>query len=478
MDETRTLRDVIIYNELAGIVGYDRVSQKEVDQLAYAVGVTGAGRGWPLVKPAFIVWPGTVAEVSEVLKLANVLKFPVIPYCGGAGIAKDPLFDGVVVLDTKRLNKVLDIDGTNLTVTTQTGVISQELEWQLNAQGYTWAHMPQSQYCSGLGGFLSARSAGALSTKYGKAEDMVLGMEVVLPTGGIMRTQAFPQSAAGPNLNRLFIGAEGTLGVITEATLKMHPMPEVRRNRGFMLPSMHAGFEAIRKVMRRGLCPASVRLSDEPETAMMYKFERTGAQLIMTWDGFEELVDLEERESVRIILEEGGEDLGHEVGERWWDHRYTYCYPTDVGEDDPVIKAYQGKAIGNVFDTAASFTNLERAHDEMEKEVKKIKGTLFMAHFSHWYKTGGMMYPYVFNDNIKSPDEIPELFYRLQKAAMTAVLRVPGCTINHHHGIGYRLGGFMKYEFSEAGHQAYQQIKRALDPNNVMNPGVQGLEWR
>jgi alkyldihydroxyacetonephosphate synthase len=476
MSETKTLRDIIVYNELAGIVGYDHVSQNEVDKQAYASG--RRRKGWPPVEPAFIVWPGTVEEVSEVLKLANVLKFPVIPYCGGAGIAKDPLFEGEVILDTKRLNKVIEINDHDLTVTTQTGVISQELEWQLNAKGLTWAHMPQSQYCSGLGGFLGARSAGALSTKYGKAEDMVLGMEVVLPTGGIMRTQAFPQSAAGPNLNRLFIGAEGTLGVITEATLRIHPMPEVRRNRGFMLPSMHAGFEAIRKVMRRGLWPSSVRLSDEAETAMMYKYEKTGSQLIMTWDGFEELVDLEERESVRIILEEGGEDLGREVGERWWDQRYTYCYPTDAGEDDPVVKAYQGKGVGGVFDTAATFTNLERVHDEMEKEVKKIKGTIFLAHFSHWYKTGGMMYPWVWNDRISSPDEVPELHYRLQKAAMTAVLRVPGCTINHHHGVGYRLGGYMKYEFSEAGHQAYQQIKRALDPNNIMNPGVQGLEWR
>ena len=142
------------------------------------------------------------------------------------------------------------------------------------------------------------------------------------------------------------------------------------------------------------------------------------------------------------------------------------------------MKAYQGKAIGNVFDTAGNFTNLERVHDEMEKEVKKIKGTIFLAHFSHWYKTGGMMYPWVWNDRISSPDEIPEMFYRLQKAAMTAVLRVPGCTINHHHGVGYRLGGYMKYEFSEAGHEAYQQIKRVLDPNNIMNPGKQGLEWR
>lgn len=475
MGENRKLRDVIVYNELAGVVGYEHVSQDPIVKTAYASGIAG-GRGWPTIQPSFVVWPGTVEEVSGVLYLANVLKFPVIPSCGGAGIARETLIEGTVILDTKRLNKVLDIDGTNLMVRTQTGVISQELEWELNGKGYTWAHMPQSQFCSGLGGFLAARSAGALSTKYGTAPDMVLALEVVLPSGKVMRTKPFPKSAAGPDLNRLFMGAEGSLGVITEATLIIHPMPEVRINRGFMLPGMHAGFEAVRKIMRRGLRPASVRLSDEAETEMMY--HKKGSQLILTFDGFQELVDLEERESMRIIAEEGGEDLGREAGDRWWDHRYTYCYPSDKNLNDPIVKAYQGKAVGSVFDTAGPFTKLEEVHAEMRKAVMRIKGTVFMAHFTHWYKTGGMMYPFVYNDTITSPEEKPEMFYQLERAAMSAVKKVGDCTINHHHGVGFRLGGFMKDEYGPVGHEMYQTIKKALDPNNIMNPGIQGLEWR
>lgn len=472
----RTLRDVIIYNELAGIVGYDHVSQSEIEREAYIASKMLSGVGWPQVKPAFIVWPANTTEVSEVLRLANVLKFPVIPYCGGAGIARDPLCEGTVILDTKRLNKVLDIDGHNLMVRTQTGIIGQELEWELNAKGYTWQHMPQSQFCSGLGGFLAARSAGAFSTKYGTVPDMVLALEVVLPTGKVLRTKPFPRSAAGPDINRLFLGAEGTLGVITEATLAIHPLPEERRNRGFLLPNLHAGFEAVRKIMRRGLRPASVRLSDELETAYMYKM--TGAQLILTFDGFKELVELEEREAMAIIAAEGGQDLGREAGERWWDHRYTMCYPTDAKPNDPLMMASEGRAVGSVFDTAGPFTKLEAVHEEMRKAVTRIKGTVFLAHFTHWYKTGGMMYPYVFNLDVSSPEEIPEIFYKLQRAAMSAVLKVGDCTINHHHGVGFRLGGFMKDEYGLAGHEAYQAIKRALDPNNIMNPGIQGLEWR
>lgn len=476
MEEKRSLREVIVYNELAGIVGYDHISQDNITKEAYAHGLTSGGRGWPIVKPAFVVWPGTVEEVSAVLHLANVLKFPVIPVCGGAGIARETLMEGTVTLDTKRLNKVLEIDGTNLMVRTQTGIIGQELEWELNGKGYTLAHQPQSQFCSGLGGYLAARSAGSFSTKYGTAPDMVLALEVVLPNGKVMRTKPFPKSAAGPDLNRIFLGAEGGLGVITEATLIIHPLPEAQVNRGFMLPNMHAGFEAVRKIMRRGLRPASVRLSDEPETEMMY--HKKGSQLILTFDGFEELVELEEREAMKIVMDEGGEDLGREVGDRWWDHRYTYVYPSDKNLNDPVVKAYQGKAVGSVFDTAGPFTKLEQVHDEMQKAVSQIKGTVFMAHFTHWYKTGGMMYPFVYNDNISSPEERPEMFYQLQRAAMSAVKKVGDCTINHHHGVGFRLGGFMKDEYGPVGHEMYQNIKKAIDPNNIMNPGIQGLEWR
>ena len=475
MAKQRSIREVVVYNELAGVVGYEHISKDTITTDAYTPTLTGE-RGWPFNSPAFVVWPGTVEEVSEILYLANVLKFPVIPVCGGAGIAREVLQEGTIVLDTKRLNKVVDIDGTNLMVKTQTGVISQELEWELNGKGYTWAHQPQSMFCSGLGGFLAARSAGAFSTKYGTAPDMVLSLEVVLPSGKVVRTKPFPKSAAGPDLNRLFLGAEGSLGVITEATLAIHPIPEVRRNRGFMLPSMHSGFEAVRKIMRRGLRPASVRLSDEPETEMMY--HKVGSQLILTFDGFEELVDLEEREAMRIITDEGGEDLGREVGDRWWDHRYTYCYPSDKNLNDPVVKAYQGKAVASVFDTAGPFTKLEQVHDEMAKTVSRIKGTVFMAHFTHWYKTGGMMYPWVYNENFSSPEDKPDLYYQLQRAAMSAVLKVGDCTINHHHGIGFKLGGFMKDEYGPAGHEMYQKIKKALDPNNIMNPGIQGLEWR
>jgi alkyldihydroxyacetonephosphate synthase len=423
--------------------------------------------------PDFIVFPETTEQTAEVLRLANVHKLPVTPYCGGAGVqgAAVPLYGGIV-LDVKKMDKILAIDETNLTVTCQSGMIGQTLEWALNAKGYTYAHIPQSSYCSGIGGFLAGHSAGVLSTKYGKIASMVLGMEVVLPTGRVIRTRAVPQSAAGPNLNHLFIGSEGTLGVITEATLTIHPLPEVRQFRSYVFPDLHAAFEAARKIMRRGLVPGTLRISDLVESLEFYK--QDGSFMTLSFDGFKELVDLQEREAMAIARAEGGKDLGPEPGERWWQHRFTSVYPKDQGT--PLDMGRHTFNVGNVIETAGSFTYLEAIHQEMGEAVTRIPGTTFKAHFSHWYKTGGMMYPYVVNSGAASDEEMVDRYFELHRAAVGAVLRLGG-TITHHHGVGLTLRGFMPREF-DASFEALQTIKHALDPNNIMNPGKLGFEGR
>jgi alkyldihydroxyacetonephosphate synthase len=473
MDPNQKLRDVIVYNELGGILGYENISNNEVDLAAYS----RTRPGWPGTAPDFIAWPESVEQVAEVLRFANTKNIPIIPYCGGEGGAGMtwPLFGGII-LDIKRLNKVLEINERNCTVVTQTGIMSQELEWELNAKGLTTAHLPQSQYISGVGGFLAARSTGALSTKYGKFPDMVLGMQVALPNGRIMRTRAVPRMAAGPDLNQLFCGSEGTLGVITEATLVVRPQPEVIRSWAVMMPNLHAGIEAVRKMLRLGLRPCVARLSDEIETDKLWKQERKGAQLILAFDGFAEMVDLELRKALEIVQAEGGEDLGSEVGEAWWTRRYTGVYPNE--KPGYFNDRARGLAYGGVIDTAGDFDYLEAIHNKMKESVSRIDGTIFMAHFSHWYPTGGMMYPYIYNRNIpEDPTQIPELFYKLQRAAIQAVLKLGG-TINHHHGIGFMLGQYMKGEYGWDGMDVLQSIKSALDPNNIMNPGKLGLEWR
>jgi alkyldihydroxyacetonephosphate synthase len=471
------LREVMLYQELVGAVGERWVSREEAERTSYAkdyswLGRTWVRKGWKVPLPDYVVWPGSTEEVARVLRIANRYKVPVVPYCGGAGVQGGtlPIYGGII-LDVKCMDRVLEIDEANGTVTAQAGIIGQNLEWALNQRGLTLAHIPQSAYCSGLGGFLATRSAGVLSTRYGKITDMVLGMEVVLPQGEVVRFRSVPESAAGPDLKRLFLGSEGTLGVITEATLAVHPLPECRRFRGVAFPDTATGLEAARQIMRRGLRPAAMRLSDELESLFLYK--RAGALMVWCFDGFAAQVEAEEGEALRLALALGGEDLGPEPGEDWWEHRYTSAYPT---AENLLLKSEEGWTIGTVIDTAGTFDYLRAVHGKMSQALSRYEGLLFAAHFSHWYPTGGMMYPYVLCMGAPDDERAADLYFRIQRDALRVILDLGG-TINHHHGVGLTLGEFMAEEFGAA-FATLQAIKRLLDPHNIMNPGKLGFEGR
>ncbi len=475
MTELRTALEAIIEHELRAICGDDNFSADPVILRSYASDLSWLARSWdrlhwPRTEPDFVVWPQTTEQVSAVLKLANRYKVPVVPYCGGAGVQGGtiPILGGII-LDVKKMNKLIALDERSLTIRVQTGLMGDELETLLNPKGYTTAHLPQSGYCSGLGGFLAARSAGVLSTKYGKIADMVQGMEVVLPTGQIIHTTTAPNSAAGPRLDHLFMGSEGTLGVITEVTLAIQPVPELRDFRGYSFPTLHDGMEVARKILRRGVRPAAMRLSDEEESHSHYN--QQGAFFVIHFDGYRELVDLEVKQMMAIAEAHGGVDLGPEPRRKWWENRFFAAYPKATS------KKFLGDGhlyAGKVIDTAGSFDYLEAIHKEMGDAVRKIRGTHYMAHFSHWYRTGGMMYPYVYNYGVEDESELAEVHLQVVQAAVEAILRLGG-TINHHHGIGLILAPYMRQEWGEA-FDALQAIKRTLDPNNIMNPGKIGFD--
>ena len=192
----------MIRSELAEVVGDAHVSTAEMDRLVYATDwfwlpQMWLDRGEAPRKPDYIVRPGSAEEISAVLKIANAYRIPVIPWGGGSGSQGGALsvFGGIIV-DTKRLNRIIEIDERSLTVTAQAGINGAQLEWALNERGLMLPHYPASANCATLGGYLAPRGTGTISTKYGKAEDLVLGMQVVLPDGHILRTPIVPQHAA------------------------------------------------------------------------------------------------------------------------------------------------------------------------------------------------------------------------------------------------------------------------------------------
>jgi alkyldihydroxyacetonephosphate synthase len=433
-------------------------------------------RGEQPILPDFVVHPETPEEVSRIVQVANHYRLPVTPWGGGSGSQGGalPLYGGII-LDTKKLNRLIEIDEKSMTVTAQAGINGQHLEWAANQQGITVGHYPASQRASTLGGWLAPRGSGTLSTKYGKAEDMVLSLQVVLPTGEIIRTLPTPNHATGPSLLQLFVGSEGTLGIITEATLRADPMPEERRFRSFLFHNMADGLEAGRRIMTARLRPMVIRLYDEVSTVKQVKrvldLTVEGSYMVVGFDGFKEFVDLEESKVMEICAEMGAEDLGSEAGWKWWNHRYDFYFP-------PRLKSLP--RLYGTTDTVCTFSNIEKIY-QAKKEVVETGyaewDAYYLAHFSHWYPWGVMAYDQFI---INTPPEDPHEAVLLHNRIWTDVVRASianGGVLNEHHGIGVKLGYLMKEQYGPAW-KVMQAVKDALDPNGIMNPGKLGFALR
>jgi alkyldihydroxyacetonephosphate synthase len=478
----------LLCDDLRNICGAENTIDRKTDLTAHSLNRnwytrTLWSRNEQIPIADVIVYPESTEQISEVLKLANREKIPVTPYgSGSSGMGGNIPERGGIILDMKRMNKLEDINQKSLMATVQAGMGSWAYEDELNKRGYTSGHVPASNFCATIGGFLALRSAGRLSTGYGKIEDMAMALEVVLPGGQIMRTRPVPAHATGPELNQLFIGSEGTFGIITKAVLKIHPYPEERRFRAFVFPTLHAGIEAMRKILRTGTRVIAARLYDERETATLFRktwgVEKEGAYLVVGFDGMKDRVAMEENVCLTICSKEGGEDLGNERGEYWWEHRYHDYYPANI--DD--VERYQrllgaGQAAGATMDVCAPYDKIETLYEElkevfMQKYSEKYSADLY-GHFSHWYKFGTMVYSRWHVQDIPDGENIVALYNDVWSTLIPVAIK-HGAVIEHHHGVGRVLGRFLKMQ-DEGSFEVLRNVKKALDPNNIMNPGVLGL---
>jgi alkyldihydroxyacetonephosphate synthase len=472
------IQNEMIRSELAEVVGEAFISTRESDKLVYSTDWSWMpqmwlDRGQPLATPDFILQPGSTEEIAEIMKIANNFRIPVIPYGGGSGTQGGalPTYGGIIV-DTKRLNKIIEIDEKSLTVTAQAGIIGTQLEWALNEKGLTLPHYAASSNCATLGGYLAPRGTGTTSTKYGKAEDMVLSMEVVLPNGNIIRTPPVPQHASGPDFFRLFLGAEGTFGIITEATMQVDYLPEARLLRALLFDDLSKAIEAGRLMMTRRLNPLVIRLYDPKSTATRVKkilgYELEGAYMVLGFDGDADLAALQEKKGMEICRALGARDLGREPGEKWWNHRYDFYYPP------------QNLKLPWMYGTTETITT----YDKIEKLYWAVKTAVeetytewdvsFIGHFSHWFHWGVMLYSrFIIEEPPEDAQEALRLHNRIWNTAITAVLENDGM-INEHHGVGLKLARYMRRQYGPAW-SYLQTLKKATDPNGIMNPGKVGF---
>ncbi len=459
--------------------------------------------------PDLVVLPKNQDEISKILKLASDRKIPVVPFGGGSGVcgAAVPLQRGIS-LDLKRLDQILSIDKERLLARVQPGIVGEILERKLNEAGYTLGHFPSSIYSATLGGYLACRSAGQLSTKYGKIEDMVEALTLCLADGRVMQISR----EEGFALQELALGSEGTLGVMSEAVLKIHPLPEEKKYMGIRFPTLQNGIAAIRLLMQKGLRPAVVRLYD-PLDSFLFQFKSSSAASSSSWTqqiiskipesiksamselhrksfrgllseaemfnrfidwafsscllilGFEGpawKVKWETQQTKKICDFEKGKNLGEEPGLRWLKKRYSMGYLLS-----PMIEQ---DCIADTMEVAAPWNKLEAVYVAVRKAISPK--ALVMAHFSHAYSEGCSIY-FTFAAYETSYERKIALHREIWDSALQAVAEAGAC-VSHHHGIGSlkaeafvrQQGPFMDW---------FRVVKKKLDPHGIMNPGKMGL---
>lgn len=475
MNQDVSFFKVMIESELEDAVGRENVSNTTADRLIYGYDCYWLSNHWaasgnlpPMAD--WVVSPGSTEEVSKVLKIANYYKIPVTPVGGTGGTQGGALpVAGGISLNMKRMNHIVNFDEESMCVTVETGMIYQQLEWYANERGFSLMHYPSSITTSSVGGFLAHSGIGVLSSKYGRIMDQCLNVEMVIPSGEVLNTAPVPKHSSGPDLKGLFIGSEGTLGVMTKATFQLFKIPESRQFRGFLFKDLTSGLRAGRDMMNE-FKPSIIRFYDEAETVSIIKkiigVAKPGCFMNIAVDGSKKMADLEMERACEIAASYGAEDMGEEYGKKWWDSRLTFFYPG---------KFFHYPTMYGTMDTIAVYSKIEPIYWAMKDAIEsKYDGVRFIAHFSHWYEWGCMMYDrFVMDEPPSDPIETLKLHNDIWNTGVRTAL-AHGGVINDHHGVGLKLGKLMKEQYGPS-MQIFEGLKKTLDPNGIMNPAKMGL---
>ncbi len=418
----------------------------------------------PPPAPACVVRPRNTAEVSATLAYASRERIAIVPFGAGSGVCGAVLApEASVVVDLGAMRDLKGIDEVSLLATVEPGLLGSEFEAALNRAGFSMGHFPQSIALSSVGGWVATRAAGQFSTKYGNIEDMLVAFEAVLPDGEIIRTRPIPRAAAGQDLRHVFLGAEGTTGILTELVFEIHPLAPATEKQAIAFPSMQAGLEALRRIMRAGWRPAVLRLYDEIEAGRSFAGAVGNGEslLLLLTEGPTELVAAEVAGAARIATDLGGRIVGPEPVDSWLHHRNT------VPGFEYFLK--QGMVVDTI-EVASTWARIDRLYDRVLAGMRGVPGIIVASgHSSHSYGTGTNIY-FTFAARPDRPDDLEDLYFRVWAAAMEATLEVGG-TISHHHGIGRVRRDWLARELGTA-YPLLGALRRAVDPLGIMNPGA------
>jgi len=436
----------------------------------WPIAIGWAAEGAVPQRPGLVVRPTSTAQVANVVAACNDAAVPVTVMAGRSGVCGGSIpVHGGVSLDVTGLEGLVAVDEHSLTADVRAGTFGPDLEETLGktGDGYTLGHWPQSMDLSTVGGWLACRGAGQYSTRYGKIEDMVIGLEVVLADGRVVHTEGHgPRAATGPNLTQLFVGSEGTLGIITEARLRIHPRPPHQERRAFGFATFPDGLEACRRILRRGATPAVLRLYDRTESERNFEHPETNVLIVLDEGDPDVLAATLAVVDQECAARAGAAELDRDLVERWLGHR------NDVSALAPLWRA------GIVVDTAevsGAWAALPALFDDVVGALKAMEGTLAAsAHQSHAYTDGACLY---FTFGGRGPEGDPawrERYYRQAWDTITEATLAHDAAISHHHGIGLQRARFMPRALG-SGFDVLAALKQTLDPAGILNPGKLGL---
>ncbi|HEY1351707.1 MAG TPA: FAD-binding oxidoreductase [Ktedonobacteraceae bacterium] len=430
--------------------------------------------------PDVVAYPHTAQEVVDLLDWCSRANAVVIPFGGGTsvvgGVEPPAEAAAVVTLDLRQMNRVLAIDHVSQAALIQAGTRGSELEEQLRPQGLTLRFFPQSFTFSTLGGWIATRAGGHFATLLTHIDDLLESMQAVTPTG-IMETRRLPASGAGPDPNRLWLGSEGILGIITQAWVRVRPRPTFRAARAVHFPDVWRAAEAVRAIAQAGLSPANCRLLDPQEAQLNASGDGTRAVLVLAFESADHPLDAWLHRTLELCADYAGQPVSADASQQdahrsgvagQWRERFLRM---------PWLReALAARSIlSDTVETAITWERFAHLYTSVKEATAQAiqqatgQAGLVSCRFTHVYPDGPVAY-FTFQA-AGSRTALLEQFWTIKRAAADAISQAGG-TITHHHAVGRDHRPWYDQERPEPFAVALRAVKRALDPGALLNPGV------
>ncbi|CAH2106121.1 unnamed protein product [Euphydryas editha] len=448
--------------------------------------------------PDAVIWPTSHEEVVEIVRCASKHKFVIIPFGGGtsvSGAVTCPAKENrpIVVLDTSDMNAILWLDKDQLLAKVQAGIVGQDLEREMRTRGFTVGHEPDSFEFSTLGGWVATRASGMKKNTYGNIEDLVVQTKVVTPVGVIEKSCRVPRLSCGPEWEHVIMGSEGCLGVVTEVTLKIRPLPPVVRYGSLVFPDWESGFYFEREVARQRLQPSSIRLMDNEQFRFGHalKIEQSWGGVLLDgikrfyitkikgfdplklcvvtllMEGTAEQVAQSEKKLNSIAAQYGGVPGGAKNGEMGYTLTFVIAYLRDLAlEYNVVAESFETSVC---WERALALCANTKACVRAECARRAIRHYFVSCRLTQTYDAGCCIYFY-FGFQAMGLENAVHIYEEIEEAARNEII-ASGGSISHHHGVGKLRKKWYTDTVSEPGKCLLLAAKKALDPDNIFALG-------